>query len=72
MTTLKTERLTLRPLAPADAEAYAALRFHPELVKWLPVAQGDSIELVRGTIERFAAGCGNDTMRRGACFWEPG
>jgi len=55
MTTLKTERLTLRPLAPADAEAYAALRFHPEVVKWLPAAPGDPLEVVRGSIERFAA-----------------
>ena len=55
MTTLKTERLTLRPLVPADAEAYAALRFHPEVVKWLPASAGDPIDVVRGSIERFAA-----------------
>jgi [ribosomal protein S5]-alanine N-acetyltransferase len=54
MTTLRTERLILRPLAPADAETYAALRFHPDVVKWLPVTQGDPAEVVRGTIERFA------------------
>jgi RimJ/RimL family protein N-acetyltransferase len=54
MTTLKTERLTLRPLAPADAEAYAALRFHPEVVKWVAAAPGDPLEVVRGSIERFA------------------
>lgn len=56
MTTLKTERLTLRPLASADAEAYAALRFHPEVVRWLPAVSGEPIEVVRGSIERFAAG----------------
>ena len=28
MTLLQTERLMLRPLVPADAEAYAAMRFH--------------------------------------------
>ncbi|MGZ5905971.1 MAG: GNAT family N-acetyltransferase [Reyranella sp.] len=56
MTTLKTERLTLRPLVPADAEAYAAMRFHPQVVKWLPPAAGDPAAMGRSTIERFAAG----------------
>ena len=56
MTTLVTERLTLRPLAPADAEAYATLRFHPEVVRWLPAAAGDPVEMVRASIGRFAAG----------------
>lgn len=56
MTTLSTERLTLRPLAPADAEAYAAVRFHPEVARWLPPASADPVEAVRATIERFAAG----------------
>ena len=65
MTTLKTERLTLRPLVPADAEAYAALRFHPEVVKWLPAAPGDPIEVVRGSIERFAA----EWQQRGYAPW---
>ncbi len=56
MTTLRTERLTLRPLVPADAEAYAAMRFHPEVARWLPPAPADPEEAVRSTIERFASG----------------
>src|SRR5258707_12327093 len=56
MTTLKTERLTLRPLVPADAEAYATMRFHPQVVKWLPPASGDPGGMGRTTIERFAVG----------------
>ena len=44
MTILMTERLTLRPLLPADTEAYAALRSHPAVAKWLPPPSGDSIE----------------------------
>ena len=56
MTTLETERLSLRPLEAADAEAYAAMRFHPAVSKWLPPAEGDPIEAARGTIRRFAAG----------------
>jgi ribosomal-protein-alanine N-acetyltransferase len=51
---LMTDRLTLRPLVPDDAEAYAEMRFHPEVSKWLPPASGDPLEAVRGTIERFA------------------
>ena len=27
--------MTLRPLAPDDAPAYAAIRYHPEVVKWM-------------------------------------
>jgi RimJ/RimL family protein N-acetyltransferase len=53
---LSTERLTLRPLVPADADSYAAMRFHPEVARWLPPAPGDPAEAVRATIERFAAG----------------
>ena len=56
MTTLVTERLTLRPLVPDDAEAYAAMRFHPKVVKWLPPASGDPAGSGRSTIERFAEG----------------
>jgi RimJ/RimL family protein N-acetyltransferase len=55
MTTLTTERLTLRPLVAEDAEAYAAMRYHPEVAKWLPPAEGDPVELARATIARFAA-----------------
>jgi len=56
MTTLQTDRLTLRPLQPADAAAYAAMRFHPAVSKWLPPAQGDPLEAALGSIARFAAG----------------
>jgi len=61
MTILRTNRLALRPLLPDDAEDYAAMRFHPEVAKWLPPAPGaqqDESGLVvaaRGTIDRFAA-----------------
>ena len=43
MTTLQTDRLTLRPLAADDAEAYAAVRGHPEVAKWLSPLAGDPI-----------------------------
>src|SRR5262245_15130283 len=56
MTTLHTERLTLRPLVPGDAEAYAAMRFHPEVARWLPPPPVDPAEAVRASIERFASG----------------
>lgn len=54
MSTLETERLTLRPLVAADAEAYAAMRYHPEVAKWLPPAEGDPVAAARGTIGRFS------------------
>ena len=56
MTTVRTDRLTLRPLVPADAEAYAAMRFHPEVARWLPPAPTDGVEAARNSIERFAVG----------------
>jgi RimJ/RimL family protein N-acetyltransferase len=49
MTTLTTDRLTLRPLLPDDAEAYVAMRGHPEVARWLSPLAGDPIG-------RFAAG----------------
>jgi RimJ/RimL family protein N-acetyltransferase len=55
MTLLQTERLTLRPLVSADTEAYAAMRYHPDVARWLPPASGDPADLARLTIERFAA-----------------
>jgi RimJ/RimL family protein N-acetyltransferase len=55
MTALKTERLDLRPLVPEDSEAYAAVRCHPAVAKWLPPVAGEPVEAVRGTIGRFAA-----------------
>jgi ribosomal-protein-alanine N-acetyltransferase len=48
MTILMTERLTLRPLLPDDAEAYAAMRSHPAVAKWVPLP-------LPGVIERYAA-----------------
>jgi ribosomal-protein-alanine N-acetyltransferase len=56
MTTLRTERLCLRPLETDDAESYAAVRCHPEVARWLPSIAGEPVEAVRGTIDRFAAG----------------
>jgi len=53
MTTLQTERLTLRPLIESDTEAYAAMRYHPEVAKWLLPADGDPVAAARATIERF-------------------
>ncbi len=55
MITLETDRLRLRPLLASDADAYAAMRFHPEVAKWLPPADGDPVEAARTTIGRFAA-----------------
>ena len=52
MTILMTERLALRPLLPADAEAYAEMRFHPEVAKWLPAPSGDP-QAADAAIERF-------------------
>src|SRR5262245_1701859 len=56
MTTLQTERLCLRPLVVDDAQAYAAVRCHPDVARWLPPIAGEPVEAVRGTIGRFAAG----------------
>ena len=55
MTTLTTERLCLRPLVAGDAEAYAAMRYHPDVAKWLPLADGDRLEQAHASIARFAA-----------------
>ncbi|SKA27254.1 Protein N-acetyltransferase, RimJ/RimL family [Enhydrobacter aerosaccus] len=52
---LQTERLTLRPLLPGDAEAYAAMRYHPEVARWLLPAAGDPLEASRAAIARYAA-----------------
>src|SRR5882672_7199662 len=54
MTILRTERLTLRPLAPEDAEAYAAMRYHPAVAEWLLPAAGDPVDAALASIERFA------------------
>lgn len=60
MTILRTNRLALRPLLPDDAEDYAAMRFHPDVARWLPPAPGaqqesDRVVAARATIDRFAA-----------------
>ena len=54
MTTLKTERLTLRPLQADDAEAYAAMRYHPDVARWLLPATGDPVDAARAAIGRYA------------------
>ena len=48
-----TARLILRPLVEDDAPDYAAIRYHPEVARWLPAAQGDSLENARRTIAYF-------------------
>jgi len=53
MTALRTERLVLRPLELEDAEAYAGMRYHPEVAKWLLPADRDPIDAARANIERF-------------------
>ncbi len=53
MTVLHTERLILRPLVAADAELYAAMRYHPEVAKWLSPPDTDPLDAARATIERF-------------------
>jgi RimJ/RimL family protein N-acetyltransferase len=65
MTVIETDRLTLRPLLAGDAEAYAEMRFHPKVAKWLPPAEGDPVEAARATIGRFAAGW----QQRGYAPW---
>ena len=53
MIVLKTERLTLRPMALGDAEAYAAMRYHPDVAKWLLPAPADPVDAARAAIERY-------------------
>ncbi len=53
MTTLQTDRLTLRPLIESDVEAYAAMRYHPEVARRLPSGDVDPLAGARATIERF-------------------
>jgi RimJ/RimL family protein N-acetyltransferase len=55
MASLKTDRLALRPLVPQDAAAYAAMRYHPEVAKWLVPADGDPVAAAHAAIDRFAA-----------------
>src|SRR5258708_11746544 len=56
MTTLQTARLTLRPLTPADAESYVAIRYHRDVVKWMLPAPADPAEAARAAIDRYATG----------------
>ncbi len=54
MTTLRTDRLLLRPLTAGDADAYAAMRYHPQVAEWLPAEDAGTVEAARHTISRFA------------------
>lgn len=56
MTQVQTDRLTLRPLTPADAVPYAAIRYHPDVVKWMLPAPADPLAAAHAAIERYAAG----------------
>ncbi len=56
MTQVQTDRLTLRPLTPADAATYAAIRYHPDVVKWMLPAPADPLAAAHAAIERYAAG----------------
>lgn len=53
MIVLQTERLTLRPLVAADAELYAAMRYHPEVARWLSVSDADPVEAALAAIGRY-------------------
>jgi ribosomal-protein-alanine N-acetyltransferase len=55
MVTLRTDRLVLRPLQAEDAEAYAVMRYHPDVAKWLSLV-GDTpgpIDRAHKAIEHF-------------------
>jgi len=54
MTTLQTHRLTLRPMTEVDAEAHAAIRFHPKVARWLLPIPADPLTAARAAIERYA------------------
>jgi RimJ/RimL family protein N-acetyltransferase len=54
MTVLRTDRLLLRPLEQADAEAYAAMRYHPEVARWLMPLDRDPLDAARSNIGRFS------------------
>ncbi len=54
MDTVITARLILRPLTGADVPDYAAIRYHPDVARWLPAAQGDPLENARRTVAYFA------------------
>ncbi|TXL73884.1 GNAT family N-acetyltransferase [Vineibacter terrae] len=55
MDTVITARLILRPLIERDAPAYADIRYHPEVARWLPAsAGGDPVDNAARTIAYFA------------------
>lgn len=52
--TLDTEHLHLRPFVTADAEAYAAVRYHPDVDSWLmPAPTDDPVERQRAQIAEY-------------------
>lgn len=52
--TLDTARLHLRAFTPADAEAYAAVRYHPDVDWWLmPAPTEDPVAQQRAEIEEY-------------------
>ena len=53
MTVIRTDRLLLRPLDSTDAEDYAAMRYHPEVAKWLRPAELDPVAAAAANIARF-------------------
>ena len=55
MTTLSTARLVLRPLVASDAPAYAEMRFHPAVARWLSRPEGSPQDLAERNIATFAA-----------------
>src|SRR5260370_21770174 len=55
MRRVQTEGVSLRPLIESDAEAYAAMRYHPEVAEWVLPADGDPVAAALASIERFQA-----------------
>lgn len=52
--TLNTARLHLRPFVMADAEAYAAVRYHPDVDSWLmPAPTEDPVAQQRAQIREY-------------------
>lgn len=52
----KTDRLVLRPLTADDAETYASIRYHPEVVRWMLPAPADPLAAAHAAIDRYASG----------------
>lgn len=55
MAALAKPRLVLRPLVASDAAPYAAMRWHPEVARWLVGAPDDPQDAARSAIAAFAA-----------------